>query len=271
VTALLELDHISKVYELERRLLPRMLGAHKQLTAVNEVILSVARGSVLGLVGESGCGKSTLAQIIMRLERESAGTVRFDGVDITRLEGRALQPFRRRFQMVFQDSTASLNPRKTIWRVLGESLALAEVAAADRPRAIAELLEQVGLDRSLGQRYPHQLSGGQRQRVAIARALAMRPELLVADEPVSSLDVSLQAQILRLLITLRDRLALTMIFISHDLALVHHLCSEVAVMQAGRIVERGVPADVLHDPQHDYTRKLLAAVPRGPARQGTIP
>ena len=267
MTALLELDRVSKTYELERRLLPRMLGARKPLTAVNDVSLSVARGSVLGLVGESGCGKSTLAQIIMRLERESAGTVRFDGVDITHLEGRALQPFRRRFQMVFQDSTASLNPRKTVRRTLSESLALADVPAADGPRAIAELLEQVGLDRSFVERYPHQLSGGQRQRVAIARALAMRPELLVADEPVSSLDVSLQAQILRLLITLRDRLGLTMIFISHDLALVHHLCSEVAVMEAGRIVERGVPADVLHDPQHDYTRKLLAAVPRGPERK----
>jgi ABC-type glutathione transport system ATPase component len=267
VTALLELDHVSKIYQLERRLLPRMLGARRPLTAVNDVSLSVARGGVLGLVGESGCGKSTLAQIIMRLERESAGRVRFDGVDITPLEGRALQPFRRRFQMVFQDSTASLNPRKTVRRTLSESLALAEVSAADRAGATAELLAQVGLDRSLAGRYPHQLSGGQRQRVAIARALAMRPELLVADEPVSSLDVSLQAQILRLLIALRDRLGLTMIFISHDLALVHHLCSDVAVMESGRIVERGTPAEVLHHPQHDYTRKLLAAVPRGPGRR----
>jgi ABC-type glutathione transport system ATPase component len=266
MTALLELDHVSKTYELERRLLPRLLGARKPLTAVNDVSLSVARGGVLGLVGESGCGKSTLAQIIMRLERESAGAIRFDGVDITRLEGRALQPFRRRFQMVFQDSTASLNPRKRVRRILGESLGLADVSKAERPGAVAELLEQVGLDRTFAARYPHQLSGGQRQRVAIARALAMRPELLVADEPVSSLDVSLQAQILRLLITLRDKLGLTMVFISHDLALVHHLCSEVAVMQAGQIVERGTPAEVLHRPQHDYTRKLLAAVPRGPAR-----
>jgi ABC-type glutathione transport system ATPase component len=262
VTALLELDGITKVYELERRLLPRMLGASKPLTAVNDVSLRVERGDVLGLVGESGCGKSTLAQIIMRLERETTGSVRFDGVDITPFAGGALQPFRRRFQMVFQDSTASLNPRKTVRRTLGESLGLAGVATADRANAVAELLGQVGLDRSFADRYPHQLSGGQRQRVAIARALAMQPELLVADEPVSSLDVSLQAQILRLLIALREKLGLTMIFISHDLALVHHLCSEVAVMQAGRIVERGTPADVLHRPQHEYTRKLLAAVPR---------
>jgi peptide/nickel transport system ATP-binding protein len=264
VTPLLELDGITKVYELERRLLPRILGTSKPLTAVNNVSLRVTRGGVLGLVGESGCGKSTLAQIIMRLERETAGVVRFDGVDITPLTSGALQPFRRRFQMVFQDSTASLNPRKTVRRTLGESLELAGVGATDRLDAVGELLQEVGLDHSFAGRYPHQLSGGQRQRVAIARALAMRPELLVADEPVSSLDVSLQAQILKLLIALREELGLTMIFISHDLALVHHLCSEVAVMQAGCIVERGTPSDVLHRPQHEYTRKLLAAVPRGP-------
>jgi ABC-type glutathione transport system ATPase component len=264
MTALLELENITKVFELERRLLPRMLGASKPFTAVNDVSIKVERGGVLGLVGESGCGKSTLAQIIMRLEPQTSGRVRFDGADITSLQGRALQPFRRRLQMVFQDSTASLNPRKTVRSILGESLGLAGVSKADRPQAIAELLEQVGLDRSFAARYPHQLSGGQRQRVAIARALAMKPELLVADEPVSSLDVSLQAQILRLLIELRERLGLTMIFISHDLALVHHLCSEVAVMRAGTIVERGTPADVLQHPQHEYTRKLLAAVPRGP-------
>ena len=265
MTALLELEAIGTTYELERRLLPRLLGARKPLEAVKDVSLRVARGSVLGLVGESGCGKSTLAQIIMRLEAQTAGRIRFDGTDITDLNGRALQLFRPRLQMVFQDSTASLNPRKTVRRALGESLALAGVASADRPNAIADLLEQVGLDRSFAARYPHQLSGGQRQRVAIARALAMRPDLLVADEPMSSLDVSLQAQILRLLIDLRARLGLTMIFISHDLALVHHLCSEVAVMQAGSIVEQGTPADVLRRPQHAYTRRLLAAVPKPPA------
>ncbi|HKS61727.1 MAG TPA: ATP-binding cassette domain-containing protein [Xanthobacteraceae bacterium] len=267
MSALLELDNISKTYELERRLLPRMFGASRPLHAVKNVSLRLERGGVLGLVGESGCGKSTLAQIIMRLERETTGTIRFDGTDITALEGSALQPFRRRFQMVFQDSTASINPRKTVRRTLGESLQLADVPKSECERAIADLLEQVGLDRSFAARYPHQLSGGQRQRVAIARALAMKPELLVADEPVSSLDVSLQAQILRLLIQLRKRLGLTMIFISHDLALVHHLCDDVAVMQAGSIVEQGAPADVLRHPQHEYTRKLLAAVPKGPAER----
>lgn len=267
MTPLLELDGIGKTYELEQRLLPRLFGASRPLEAVKNVSLRVERGGVLGLVGESGCGKSTLAQIIMRLERQTSGTIRFDCTDITALEGRALQPFRRRFQMVFQDSTASINPRKTVRRTLGESLLLAGVPKADAGRETAGLLEQVGLDRSFAERYPHQLSGGQRQRVAIARALAMKPELLVADEPVSSLDVSLQAQILRLLIELRQRLGLTMIFISHDLALVHHLCSEVAVMQAGSIVEQGTPADVLRHPKHEYTRKLLAAVPKGPVER----
>jgi peptide/nickel transport system ATP-binding protein/oligopeptide transport system ATP-binding protein len=267
MTALLELDGIGKTYELERRLLPRIFGASRPLQAVKNVSLRVERGGVLGLVGESGCGKSTLAQIIMRLERPTSGTIRFDGTDITALEGRALQSFRRRFQMVFQDSTASINPRKTVRRTLGESLMLAGVLKADTGRSTAELLEQVGLDRSFAERYPHQLSGGQRQRVAIARALAMKPELLVADEPVSSLDVSLQAQILRLLIELRKRFGLTMIFISHDLALVHHLCSEVAVMQAGSIVEQGMPTEVLRHAKHEYTRKLLAAVPKGPAER----
>lgn len=265
MTALLELDRIGKTYELERRLLPRLLGARKPLQAVKDVSLRVARGSVLGLVGESGCGKSTLAQIIMRLETQTSGRIRFDGTDITDLTGRALQPFRPRLQMVFQDSGASLNPRKTVRRTLGESLALAGVARVDQSDATAALLQQVGLDRSFALRYPHQLSGGQRQRVAIARALAMKPELLVADEPVSSLDVSLQAQILRLLIALREKLGLTMVFISHDLALVHHLCDEVTVMQAGSIVEQGTPATVLRDPQHAYTRRLLAAVPKPPA------
>ncbi|MGJ4998780.1 ATP-binding cassette domain-containing protein [Bradyrhizobium sp. HKCCYLS3077] len=265
MTALLELVDICKTFELERRLLPRLLGARQQLHAVNSVSLKVPRGGVLGVVGESGCGKSTLAQIIMRLERQSSGRILFDGHDISALDGAALHPFRRRFQMVFQDSTASLNPRKTVQRTLQESLALAGTPKPQRASAATDLLGMVGLDAELRGRYPHQLSGGQRQRVAIARALAMQPELLVADEPVSSLDVSLQAQILRLLISLRQRLGLTMIFISHDLALVHHLCSEVAVMQAGVIVEQGTPAQVLREPRHDYTKKLLAAVPRASA------
>lgn len=259
---LLTLRDITKVYELERRIAPRLFGRRRPLAAVDGVSLEVARGGVLGLVGESGCGKSTLAQIILRLESPTSGRILVDGHDVTDLAGHAMRPFRRRVQMVFQDTNASLNPRKRVARVLSESLQLAGLDPGRvRPRAI-ELLDQVGLAADFLSRYPHELSGGQRQRVAIARALAMEPDLLVLDEPVSSLDVSLQAQILRLLAELRRDLALTMVFISHDLALVHHLCTDVAVMRAGRIVERGAARDVLFHPRHDYTKALLAAIPK---------
>jgi ABC-type glutathione transport system ATPase component len=259
MTALLDIDAVTKAYVLQRRL----LRPPRTVTAVDRVSLSVARGSVLGIVGESGCGKSTLARLIMRLETPTAGTIRFDGIDIAGLSGAALRPVRKRFQMIFQDPGGSLNPRKSVRRVLAESLALAGVAAQDRDGAARILLDQVGLGATMLDRHPHALSGGQRQRVAIARALAMRPELIVADEPVSALDVSLQAQIVRLLMRLRDDLGLTLVFISHDLALVHHLCSDIAVMRAGSIVEQGRPADVLHTPRHPYTKQLLDAIPRG--------
>ncbi|MCX7324989.1 MAG: ABC transporter ATP-binding protein [Hyphomicrobiales bacterium] len=262
MSALLELDGVSKTYEMESRIIPRLLGRRRPLLAVNNVSLTATRGEVLGLVGESGCGKSTLARIILRLDAPSDGRILFDGHDIAPMSRAALKPFRRRIQMVFQDANSSLNPRKSVARLIGEALAEIAVPEADRRERGAELLKLVGLDGAMLDRYPHELSGGQRQRMAIARALAMGPELLVADEPVSSLDVSLQAQILRLLMDLRSRLGLTMIFISHDLALVHHLCSSVAVMCAGSIVEQGETRRILHDPAHEYTRKLLGSVVR---------
>ena len=271
MTALLELDGICKTYELENRVLPRLLGRSRPLQAVSDVSLAVGRGEVLGLVGESGCGKSTLARIMLQLETPTRGRVLFDGHDLVPLQGPELRPYRRRLQMVFQDANSSLNPRKRVVRLLGEALALIDVPENQRRERAAGLLSQVGLDGAMLDRYPHELSGGQRQRMAIARALAMGPDLLVADEPVSSLDVSLQAQILRLLMDLRDRLGLTMVFISHDLALVHHLCSSVAVMSAGRIVEQGAPRQILHDPQHAYTRQLLASVPRRRHRPAAAP
>jgi peptide/nickel transport system ATP-binding protein len=264
MTALLEVAEISKVYELETRLLPLLLGRRQKHIAVDRVSFSVPRGGVLGVVGESGCGKSTLARMILRLEPPSGGRIWFDGEDVTALSGAALNRVRKRTQMVFQDPGGSLNPRKPVRRVLRESLALGGLPKGGRDDAAAALLEQVGLGAGLLHHYPHELSGGQRQRVAIARALAMQPDLIVADEPVSALDVSLQAQIIHLLLRLRDELRLTLVFISHDLALVHHICNEVIVMQAGRIVERGAPANVLHDPQHPYTKLLLDAVPRAP-------
>jgi ABC-type oligopeptide transport system ATPase subunit len=258
---LLEMVGVSKIYDLENRIIPRMLGRHRPLLAVDNVSFSVPRGGVLGIVGESGSGKSTVARMIMRLETPTAGAIRFNDIDIAHLSGAALTATRKRMQMVFQDPGGSLNPRKPVHRVLRESLSLAGVPHADHAAQSAALLERVGLSRTMLESYPHELSGGQRQRVAIARALAMSPDLIVADEPVSALDVSLQAQIIRLLMRLRDELNLTLVFISHDLALVHHLCSDVVVMQTGRIVERGAPSDVLHRPQHPYTKLLLDAIP----------
>ena len=268
MTDFLALQGITKTFELENRLLPRLFGRSRPLQAVDGVSLSLRRGGVLGLVGESGSGKSTLARIMVRLERPTSGRLMFDGADLADLSNADLRPWRRRIQMVFQDASSSLNPRKTAIRLLGEALAAGGAAAAERPERAASLMREVGLDPGLLPRYPHELSGGQKQRLAIARALATSPDMLVADEPVSSLDVSLQAQILRLLMELRDRRGLTMVFISHDLALVHHLCDQIAVMSGGRIVEEGPTLQVLRQPSHTYTRTLLAAVPRPRARPG---
>ena len=266
LSPLLELRGVGKTYELESRLFVRLVGRGRPLHAVRDISLVVPRGSVLGIVGESGSGKSTLARMILGLEAPTEGQVLLDGEDLGGLRGAALVRARRRVQMVFQDPGASLNPRKTVRRVLGESLGLAGVGRGLRLAQSVALLERVGLDAAQLGHYPHELSGGQRQRVAIARALSVGPDLLVADEPVSALDVSLQAQVILLLRELRVSLGLTLVFISHDLALVHHLCDAVVVMQAGRVVERGTPAEVLHRPQHEYTRLLIDAVPGASAR-----
>ena len=262
LTALLEVRGVSKMYA-PGGVWARVSGRGREVVAVRDVSFSVRAGQIFGVVGESGSGKSTLARLILGTEAPSAGVVLFGGEDRAAVRGAAGRRGRQRVQMVFQDPGGSLNPRKLVSRVLGESLALAGMAAAGRPAAGVALLKRVGLDAGIGARYPHELSGGQRQRVAIARALAVSPELVVADEPVSALDVSLQAQIMRLLLELRDALGLTLVFISHDLALVHHLCDEMIVMQRGEVVERGRPGEVLRRPGHAYTRMLVDAVPRG--------
>jgi peptide/nickel transport system ATP-binding protein len=223
----------------------------------------VPQGSIFGLVGESGSGKSTLAQIMVRLIEPTSGKIFFRGADVAQMDGAERRAFRQSVQMVFQDTHSSLNPRKRIRRVLGEALAARGVRGRDAPAEIARLMQQVGLDQPLLGRFPHELSGGQRQRVGIARALAMQPTLLVADEPVSSLDVSLQGQIINLLQDINCSLGLTIILISHDLAVVGRICSSIAVMNRGRVVEAGPPSRVLVAPEHPYTQALVAAVPKG--------
>jgi oligopeptide/dipeptide ABC transporter ATP-binding protein len=260
---LLEMQGIDKVFPLDRSIMRRLFGGGRMLRAVADVSLAVGRTEIVGLVGESGSGKSTLGQIAVRLIKPSSGRLLFDGEDVTEVPQSRLGAFRRRVQMIFQDSSSSLNPRKRVRRALAEVLKLRGVPAASRHEESVRVLEVVGLRADALGRYPHQLSGGQRQRIGIARALAMQPSLLIADEPVSSLDVSLQSQIINLLSGLRERLGVAMLFISHDLALVGFMCDRVAVMHGGRIVEEGTPGEVLRRPAHPYTQALIAAVPTG--------
>lgn len=240
-----------------------LLGRGGSLQAVVDVDLALAPGECHGLVGESGCGKSSLGRALLRLTEITAGRIEFEGRDITHLSARAMRPVRRRMQMIFQDPQASLNPRFTVAQAVAEPLAIHGLAPdrAARSRRVLALLADVGLDESLAGRYPHELSGGQRQRVGVARALAVDPSFIVADEPVSALDVSVQAQLLNLLEDLRAHRDLAFLFISHDLRVIRHLCDRVSVMYLGRIVEQAPVAALFDAPRHPYTQALLRALP----------
>jgi oligopeptide transport system ATP-binding protein len=265
---LLEVEGLSKHYPVKRGLvLSKTVGVVK---AVDGVSFTLDRGETLALVGESGCGKSTTARLVLRLIEPSAGIVRFEGVDITDMGGQPLRKLRRRMQIVFQDPFASLNPRMTVGDILEEPLVVHEIGDRLSRRArVNQLLGLVGLAAYHAQRYPHEFSGGQRQRIGIARALAVEPALVVCDEPVSALDVSIQAQVVNLMKDLQVRLGLSYLFIAHDLAVVKHVADRVAVMYLGRIVEIGPKADLFANPRHPYTRTLLAAIPRpDPHRRG---
>jgi oligopeptide/dipeptide ABC transporter ATP-binding protein len=267
---LLELRGVSRYFDVRRGFADMLAGrAAQRVRAVDDVDLTVGRGECLGLIGESGCGKSTLGRLALRLRGPTAGTVCFDGVDLASLDRRALAALRPRMQIVFQDPYASLNPRRNVEQIVGLPLALhTRLTATERRARVIEALEWVGLNAAHLHRYPHQFSGGQRQRIGIARALVLHPDFIVCDEPVSALDVSVQAQIVELLGRLRRELGLAYLFISHDLAVVAHVSDRIAVMYLGRIVELGPARAVVARPRHPYTQALLSAVPQVHATRG---
>ena len=257
---IVELENVKKYFPVRQGVFSR---GHAHVHAVDDVTLTVRKGETLGIVGESGCGKSTTARLMLRLLDPTDGTIRFEGQDISRLSHRQLRPLRREMQMIFQDPYASLNPRKTVEQIVSQPFAVhGGISKREAKLRVRELLDVVGLSREHATRYPHEFSGGQRQRIGIARALALNPKLIVCDEPVSALDVSVQAQILNLLRALQDEFNLTYVFISHDLSVMRQICTRIAVMYLGRIVELAESETIFEHPRHPYTALLISAVPR---------
>ena len=263
-SAFLEVRKLTKHYDLRRGLSRTFSGKTEHLVrAVNGVSFQIRRGETLGLIGESGCGKSTLARTILRLHEPTSGEIWFDGQDVTALDHAEMKALRRRMQIIFQDPYASLNPRRSVEEIVGMPLMLHERGSRSQIHdRVAALIERIGLSPEHLRRYPHQFSGGQRQRIGIARALVLRPDFIVCDEPVSALDVSIQAQILQLLLELKREMALTYVFISHDLSVVAYVSNRVAVMYLGEIVEIADVKSLLARPGHPYTQALLSALPR---------
>ena len=256
---LLSVQHLQKYFPIRRGVLSRV-AAH--VKAVDDISFDINKGETFGLVGETGCGKTTAGRAVLRLVEPDAGKIRFDGVDLLSLSQQELRWKRRDMQIIFQDPYASLNPRMTIRTIVGEPFAIHHIASgSERNDRVADLLKTVGLDSSVMNRYPHEFSGGQRQRIGIARALALKPKLIVADEPVSALDVSIQAQIINLLADLQQQFGLTYLFISHAIPVIEHISTRIGVMYLGKLVEVGTSAQICTAPKHPYTQALLSAVP----------
>ena len=259
-TPLLQVSNLSVHFPVRSGLLQRQTG---WVRALDQVSLSIEKGTTLGLVGESGSGKTTLGRVIVRLLDPTSGSVSYEGTEISSLRGPQLRPYRKKIQMVFQDPYNSLNPRLRIGTILAEPLEIhfPKMSASEREARVAELLRLVGLDPTHARRFPHEFSGGQRQRIGIARALAVEPEFIICDEPVSALDVSVQAQIVNLLMDLQEKLNLTYLFIAHDLAVVEHVSDQIAVLEHGKLVEEGPAETITTHPNHPYTQRLLASIP----------
>ena len=258
--SLLQVSHLKVFYPIKSGFLGRKT---RYVRAVNDVSFEVGPGETVGLVGESGCGKSTLGRAVLKLIQPTAGDIQFRGRDFTAMSPAAMRPHRREVQMIFQDPAGSLNPRMTVGEIIAEALEIHELfeQAGERKKRIAELLASVGLDSSHAERYPHEFSGGQRQRIGIARALAVEPKLIICDEPVSALDVSVQAQIINLLDELQQKLGLAYLFIAHDLAVVEHISDRILVMYLGKVVEEGPARELCAHPRHPYTLALIASAP----------